>query len=345
MLIGVNFDGVKIAERQTRQKAAPPSSYISDSFRIFSKSGLNCIRIPFHWESFEKDPVGFIQELEVISDEADKNDLMCIYDNHQWECSSLLGYGIGFPDSLLCTISQRKPPTYDSWSPPNKRELETFWNQWWDRKAVNSENKDGWESQRDLLKIVISKLNNKKSTFGFEILNEPQVYRSSDFKKVSEYHNFMVENLEKHTEKPFFFSCAHSNSARSFGFPWRQSKIRPTIKTKNRMIFDIHPYPPHYIVLLYYKLVSTLMENDEMFAGEFNSGVKENATINPKQHAQYTKRFVGFSLHGATFWWWSYETDSAHPAFNLTKVAENRIHPNQNFVNLVKSISPNMKDQ
>ena len=55
MLIGVNFDGVKIAERQNRQKAAPPSNYISDSFRIFSKSGLNCIRIPFYWESFEKD--------------------------------------------------------------------------------------------------------------------------------------------------------------------------------------------------------------------------------------------------------------------------------------------------
>ena len=110
MLIGVNFDGVKIAERQNRQKAAPPSNYISDSFRIFSKSGLNCIRIPFYWESFEKDHIGFIEELEVISDEADKNDLKCIYDNHQWECSSLLGYGIGFPDSLLHTTSQRKPP-------------------------------------------------------------------------------------------------------------------------------------------------------------------------------------------------------------------------------------------
>ena len=196
MLIGVNFDGVKIAERQNhRQKAACPSNYISDSFRIFSENGLNCIRIPFYWESFEKDPEGFIQELEVISEEADKNGLGCIYDNHHWECSSSLGYGIGFPSSLLCTTLQRKPPTHDSLGPPNKRELEMFWNRWWDRKMVNSENRDGWELQRDLLQRVISKLNNKKSTLGFEILNEPQVYRNSDFTKVSWYHNFMVSQF------------------------------------------------------------------------------------------------------------------------------------------------------
>ncbi len=338
MLIGVNFDGVKIAERQNHQKAAPPSNYISDSFRIFSENGLKCLRIPFYWESFEKDPNGFIQELEVISEEADKNDLVCIYDNHQWECSSSLGYGIGFPNSLLCATLQQRHTTHDPWSPPHKRELETFWNQWWDRKAVDSEKNDGWELQRELLQIVINKLNKKKSTFGFEILNEPQVYRNSDFKKVSEYHNFMVENLEKYTEKPFLFSYVYPNSIRSFGFPWRQSKTRPTIKTKNRMIYDIHPYPPYFIVLLYYKLVSALMKNDTMFAGEFNSGVKENATINPKQHSQYIKRLSGFSLYGATFWWWSYELDNAHPAFNLTKVAENRIYPNENFVNFVKSI-------
>lgn len=339
MLIGVNFDGVKIAERQNRQKAACPSNYISDSFRIFSEKGLNCIRIPFYWESFEKDPEGFIQELEVISEEADKNGLGCIYDNHQWECSSSLGYGIGFPSSLLCTTLQRKPPTHDSRGPPNKRELEMFWNKWWDRKVVNSENRDGWELQRDLLQRVISKMNNKKSTLGFEILNEPQVYRNSDFTKVSWYHNFMVENLEKHTEKPFFFSYAYSNSIRSFGFPWRQSKIRPTVKSKNKIIFDVHPYPPYYIVLLYYKLVSALMKNGIMFAGEFNSGVNENAAINPKQHSQYIKRFLGFSLYGATFWRWSYEIDKAHPAFNLTKVAENRICPNENFASLVKSVT------
>ena len=106
MLIGVNFDGIKISDRQNRQReVAPPVNYISDSFKIFAEKGLNCVRVPFYWESFEKDHDGFIQEIEIISEEADKNNLMCIYDNHQWECSSFLGQGIGFPNSLLSSFS------------------------------------------------------------------------------------------------------------------------------------------------------------------------------------------------------------------------------------------------
>src|SRR6187551_1083098 len=102
MLIGVNFDGIKISDRQNRQREiSPPANYIANSFKIFSENGLNCVRVPFYWESFENDSNGFIQEIELISEEADKNGLYCIYDNHQWECSSFLGQGIGFPNSLL----------------------------------------------------------------------------------------------------------------------------------------------------------------------------------------------------------------------------------------------------
>src|ERR1044072_864755 len=52
-------------------------------------------------ESYEKNPEDFNQEIDDVSDMADKYDISCIYDNHQWECSSYLGYGIGFPNSIL----------------------------------------------------------------------------------------------------------------------------------------------------------------------------------------------------------------------------------------------------
>jgi hypothetical protein len=338
-LFGVNFDAFKIAQHQNRKTVSPPNNYINDSFRFFAEGGLNCVRVPFYWESFEKDPTGFVEELVVISEEADKNGLMCIYDNHQWDCSSFLGHGIGFPNSLLSTAFQREPPTGEYGNPPIRNELRKFWNQWWDRKLVNNENKDGWETQLDLLRTVIIKLNNKKSTLGFEILNEPQVFRSPDFKKVSRYHNFMVENLGHHTEKPLFFSYAVSNSIKAFDFPWRQARTRPTTtKSKNTIVFDVHPYPPYYAVLLYYKLVATLMKNKLIFAGEFNAGIKENKTVNLNKHLRYLKRFSDLSLCGATFWWWSHKPDNNHPAFNLTKVMGNRIFPNENYENLVKSL-------
>ena len=338
ILLGVNFDSAKIGSRQNTETVEPPDNYIRDSFKIFAENGLNCVRIPFYWESFEKDPSGFIHELEIISSEADKNDITCIYDNHQWECSSFLGEGIGFPNSIMSIIFKSNYFKDKSSCPPSQSDLEKFWNLWWDRKIMDKENKDGWELQLEFLNTIINKLNFKKSTYGFEILNEPQVFQSSEFKKVSKYYTFIMENLGKQTDKPLFFSYVFSNSLRAINFPWMQSKIRPITKIKNKIIFDIHPYPPYYIVLYYYKLISILMKSPVIFAGEFNSGVKDNVTINSKQHRQYIRNFLNFSLSGATFWWWSYKLDNNHPAFNLTKTLENKIYPNNNFEMLVKSI-------
>jgi hypothetical protein len=107
MRIGLNFDGIKVSDYQNRLKPLPPQEYIQDSFKIFLNHGLDILRIPVYWESYEKDPDGFIEELNLISDEADENNISCIYDNHQWECSSFLGYGIGFPNSIVSPLFQK----------------------------------------------------------------------------------------------------------------------------------------------------------------------------------------------------------------------------------------------
>jgi hypothetical protein len=338
-LIGVNFDGYKISDRQHRHRPNPPDTYISDSFKFFSENGLTCLRVPFYWESYEKDPEGFLKELEMISDEADRNDLAIIYDNHQWECSSFLGRGIGFPDSLLSCLFNRAPPSQESWNCPLKKELEFFWNTWWDRKILDENGVDGWKLQREFVERVIDKVDNKQSTCGFEILNEPQVYRSADLKKASYYHNFMIEGITEHTEKSIYFSYVYSNSFGSLGFPWRQARIKPTVDPINQIVFDIHPYPPYQVVLVYYKLVSFFMKNKTIFAGEYNAGIKKTITINQIQHSQYIKNLFAFGIQGATFWWWSFEPDNDHPAFNMTKVMNNKILPNENFEYFGKSLN------
>lgn len=344
--VGVNFDGIKISEYQNRKKSNnPPDKYIEDSFEIFAKNDINCVRIPFYWESYEKDPDGFMNELGEISKEADTHNIMCIYDNHQWECSSYLGWGIGFPKSLMSTLFQTENPVGNPLEHPRKSNLEMFWNQWWDRKVVDLEDNDGWDLQKEFLKKIIIGLADRYSTVGFEILNEPQVFRGSDYKKISEYNDFMIKALDEYTQKPLFFSYAYSNNIQSIGLPWRQAKINPSVKTKNPLIFDVHPYPPYIVVLLYYKLLSMLMQNSMIFAGEYNAGVGENITINSKQHSGYVKKFIDFSYYGAAFWWWSFKIDSSHPAFNLTNIAENRIIPNENFENLVKSLRSYIKKE
>ena len=107
-LLGVNFQGCGCASYQNCSVTQKPTNgYIPDSFKIFKEAGIQCIRFPLYWESYEKNSEAFNQELDNISSAAGKYDILCIYDNHQWECSSYIGEGIGFPNSLLIGSSNR----------------------------------------------------------------------------------------------------------------------------------------------------------------------------------------------------------------------------------------------
>jgi hypothetical protein len=52
-LIGINPHGVGSELYQNGSNIDPPHKHIDDSFRIFSESGICCIRVTFYWESFE----------------------------------------------------------------------------------------------------------------------------------------------------------------------------------------------------------------------------------------------------------------------------------------------------
>ena len=185
---------------------------------------------------------------------------------------------------------------------------------------------------------AIKRIDHKKSTFGYEILNEPQVFRQEDFKKVAVYHDYFLKNLEESTEKTLFFCYTSSGSFTAFDFPWMQTKTNPSINIKNNIVFDVHPYPPYSITMLYYRLISILMKNIPLSVGEFNSGIGNNTTINLRQYKQYLKILKRFSISHAAFWEWSYIIDNYHPAFNLTKIVDQKIHANANFENYINAI-------
>ena len=338
MKIGVNFDGFKISDYQNRSKPIPPQRYIQDSFKIFRKHGMDTVRIPVYWESYEKDPEGFIQELNLISEEADKNNISCLYDNHQWECSSFLGYGIGFPNSIVSQLYQNNSSEHDSFKPPSKEDIEKFWNGWWDRAIKSFDGGDGWDLQMDFFQRVIETVNNKTSTIGFELLNEPQVFRHSDFKKVSSYHDNLLNKIAEMTDKILLFCYTYGGGLSAFNFPWTQAKIKPTLPVNNKILFDIHPYPPYYIVMLYFRLIVKLMKMDTFLVGEYNSGTGDGIKISLSQHIKYLKTFKKILPHGVMFWQWSYIMDSAHPAFNLAKTVDDKISLNNNFDIFVKAI-------
>ena len=73
-------------------------------FKTLSKTDvIDHVRYRFYWESYVRDPVEFIKELEEVAKIADKYGIKVIYDNHQFHTSSWLnvGRGTGFPAYLL----------------------------------------------------------------------------------------------------------------------------------------------------------------------------------------------------------------------------------------------------
>ncbi len=71
--------------------------------------------------------------------------------------------------------------------------------------------------------------------------------------------------------------------------------------------------------------------------GEFNSGYTDKTTLTQTQVSEYIQRFRDFGVCGSALWRWSYIHDQNIPAFNLTKIVENRIQPGPHFKYLTET--------
>jgi hypothetical protein len=329
---GVNFHGEGFSAYQNHNGInlqLSPYNYIDDSFRIFADNGLRHVRVPFYWESWELDPSSCYQDLIAIADAGDKYGIKCIYDNHQWECSSWLGWGIGMPNSIMSHYYEKRTrnvPDYDS--------IRDFWNRWWNREIKTANGVDGWIAQLTYLQEVVKLLRDHRSTFGFEILNEPEVFSISHYRKVGHYHDYIARELRKMTEKPLLFCWALPHGV--FDNPLLQALVRPITKDNN-VIYDGHAYPPSVSRMLYFKSITALMGNIPLYMGEFNSGYTNGTTLTQDQICEYIQRFKSFGIYGWALWRWSYIKDQNIPAFNLTEIVDNRIQPGPYFKYLIEA--------
>jgi Cellulase (glycosyl hydrolase family 5) len=326
--IGINFQGYGSAMYQNRPTSAPPQDYVEDSFQIFSENNISLVRIPYYWESCEANKSDFYGDLAKISKVADAYDIECIYDSHQWECSSWLGFGIGIPNSLLSSVYEK-----NNTGSPNRSIIKDFWNRWWNRKIITKDNIDGWEAQMNFIKEVISYLENKKSTFGFEILNEPQVYCISDYNKIGLYHKYTIKELRKTTSKPLFFNAAISHTIDN---PLSQSALAPD--KNDNIIYDVHMYPPSYYNMQFFKFTSYLMRIAQIYVGEFNSGCVYRTGLSREDLTRYLRLFSRSKIFGWAVWRWYYVTDINIPAFNFATIKNGKINQNSNFINLSHAI-------
>jgi hypothetical protein len=78
-----------------------------------------------------------------------------------------------------------------------------------------------------------------------------------------------------------------------------------------------------------------------MYIGEFSSGLKFKSTLTTDQLTAFVKNMKRFGACGFAIWRWSYIPDQNIPAFNMTKIINNRVQPGDHFLSFVNALKQN----
>jgi hypothetical protein len=142
--------------------------------KVFRQAGIRTIRVPFYWESYERNRQVFFNDLFNVLENASINNLQVILDNHLWVTGSWLGLGIGFPNYVLSVYYHMGSgqPNYD-----HVRD----WYRFWGRTARDIQDRDVWKLQAEFLKEVVTLTTNHTAAIAHELLNEPEVWRKADY--------------------------------------------------------------------------------------------------------------------------------------------------------------------
>jgi hypothetical protein len=337
--IGVNFGAVQAAYYQNRSNINPPCHYVEDSMKILSQAGIRTIRVPFYWESYERSRQEFYSDLFHILEHASINNLQVVLDNHHWQTGSWLGWGLGFPNSVLSVCY---PKNRFGQRRPNYDHVRGFWFRFWDRTARDTQGRDVWERQVEFLKEVVTLTRDHPAVVAYEILNEPEIWRKKDYFKINRYNAFMLSQLRPlvRSRHKFVISWALPRGrVRVIDAPRHQRNQITGLPDLRDLIYDSHAYPPNCSRLRYFHdIVAGL--GAQLWMGEFNSGFRKGATLNKEQLFQYIKRLQNAGIYGWQLWKFDYRFDSNIPAFNLAQIDKinNRIKPTESFCHLAEAI-------
>jgi hypothetical protein len=184
---------------------------------------MNFVRVPFYWESYVSWPSAFVNELEVVAQEAKANNICIIFDNHHWYTSSYfssLDTGkTGTPKGFPSFVMKGYPTSGDYQDAAG-----AFWKDFLDNNITVNGQKI-WDAQADFFAIVIKKVDSYSSVTGYEILNEPHLFDPSQYEDLGSYHTYMAKKIRSITDKKIIFD---RETARGFQRdPDQESKIVP----------------------------------------------------------------------------------------------------------------------
>lgn len=359
--LGVNMRGYYSSMPQTREgfKNPFPSNYYESSFKTLKEANIiDHVRYRFYWESYERDPIAFVEELEVVANTADKYGIKVIYDNHQFHTSSWLGRGTGFPPYLF-----NDPALYkqDSGGAAEYASAQMWWTNWWDRSIKSTNGTDGWTLQAEFLRKLADTVDKHTSTLGYEILSEPQIHNRDQWSKIGKYNNFMTNELRKITDKIIIYSINVPLDMKSLIQIDGQNMAKMAPQNKENIVLKMSLYGlpslGYQTEKLQLYLNASKVTGVPLYIGEWNN-VKRTATLNeegkkiwkidanrsditqPEANAIVDK-FKDVGIWGMAYWEWSFVPNDT-PNLNLVNTIydsateEARMEPTKYF-QLVKN--------
>jgi Cellulase (glycosyl hydrolase family 5) len=349
--VAMRGDNTSIKENEDRDTRAP-SNYYEDSFRMIHDAGMNHVRYLFYWESYEKNPELFMEELRTVANTADKWGISVLYDNHQWHTSSWLeSRGTGFP-SFLFTAPELEQ---DSGGNTNDESAEFWWTNWWDRSVKDPNGNDGWSLQAQFLRKIVNELDSHQSTLGYEILSEPQIHSDDQWEKVGQFNTFIVNQLRQVTQKTIAYSQqvpASPNAPNIEVTPENQAAMVPD--NKNNVVFKISLYGVSTDDFQKSRLDGLVeagrLAGVPLYVGEWNKVVRERTggafQIDPEQSDLteddvniFLQDFRNLRVWGWAYWQWNFIPRDV-PNFNLISVSEDgTIQPTKYYEQLKNAIS------
>jgi len=352
--VGVAMKGAYVDQKENRENTPlPPATYFDESFRLLSEAGLNHVRFLFYWEAYEKNPQGFMNEIEQVANAADKYGIKVIYDNHQWHTSSWLEKrGTGFPTSLFANNSQQYP--MNSGGKEGEPVAKLWWSNFWDGTIKDGQGNDAWTLLADFYKKIVAAVDSHESTLGYEILSEPHVESADQWEKIGSFNSFITDELRSVTQKVIVYSMnvpVDLNGPIQLT-PENLAEMAPANKENVWFKISVYGIPDRdqYQKERFDMFLQTRdLTGIPLYIGEWNNVVRtqvngvfqldpQKSGLNLQIADTMLEAFKNENISASAFWKWDYQ-DADTASFNLLSHQNGTMTPTEYYTFLKDSVA------
>ena len=245
-LHGVNYFDPVLNRKEDKPKLPIQRDLVEKFVPIAKDAGFNVFRIPVNWESYVGNEAAFLGQLVALVEEANSHDIYVWIDFHQFYATSNWGSrvanGNGLPDFVVSCYNPRTEYEHDP-------EVRTFWHDYYTNNVRDSTNSckntlDVWTLHARFMKKMIDEVDHYPNVIGYEILNEPHVWKDADYDNLGKMHTEIAKKLRTSTDKLIIFTRETAHGRNSDGSDYTRKvaleyKILPKDPAKNVM------YIPH----------------------------------------------------------------------------------------------------